>query len=617
MLLASTPVLLAAAPPPAGGGAPAAPPAPPALTLPGSDLVVLAAVAAVAVACVVLGLVLRARVLAGDDRERGADALAATGPRALVVALVVVALAAALWSLPGGSVLPRGQVLTAGVELRAIRSGVLLGGAAVAALVVRLAAGLPGAAAARATAAVLADRTTGRESAVRLLSRAGGALGLVTVGLGLLSACAVLLVAGATDHVAAAPQALLALALGAAVVALVHVRAGAPAALLPVLVALLAAGPLLGGQAIGARGLVLPLLAPGIGALLSLVGVALVSVREDEGVQAAVDRGLVIPVVLTAGFSLVAAFAYLPATYGAPLALSADVQGMLALSPAVSNPRLAVGGAVLLGALLAAVALARTRRSRGRAAGPLAVLALAVLALALLSNGVVTLGLFLVALAGTSLVSCVGAVLTASAFGAVGRDASADVGGPERVRGVARALLGELAEVGATARARTAALAAVASVVAGVALVGALFAAASAAITVAAETITVQPGPLLVAAVVDYRSFSPLVLVGVLAGAATAAAVRDAGAGPGGRGTLAPALLALAVPVAVGIALGVTALLGLVVGTALVAALGALLGGAPTVDPVDPVDPSEPATKPALVARWLNRRYLEPVRGTS
>ena len=609
MLLASTPVLLAATPPPAGGVAAAAPPAPAALVLPGSDLVVLAAVAAVAVVCVVLGLVFRARALAGDDpTEAGADGLAAAGPRALVVALVVVALAAALWALPGGSVLPRGQVLTAGVELRAVRSGVLLGGAAIAALVVRLAARLPEAAAARAAAAVLADRTTGRESAVRLLSRAGGALGLVTVGLGLSSTCAVLLVAGATDHVAAAPQALLALALGAAVVALAHVRTGAPAALLPVLVALLAAGPLLGGQAIGARGLVLPLLAPGIGALFSLVGVALVSVREDEGVQAAVDRGLVIPTVLTAGFALVAVFAYLPATYGAPLTLSADVQAMLALSPAVSNPRLAVGGAVLVGALVAAVALAR--RARGHAAGPLAVLCLAVLALTLLSNGVVTLGLFLVAVAGTALVSSAGAVLTASAFGAVRRDVGA--GGTDRVRGVARALLGELAEVGATARARTVALTAVASVVAGVALVGALFAAASAAITVAATSITVQPGPLLVAAVVDYRSFSPLVLVGILAGAATAAAVRAAPVGPGRGGTLAPALLALSVPVAVGIALGVTALLGLVVGTALVAALGALLG-APAADPAEPAGTADPTGAADGSLGGADRRSTRPL----
>lgn len=640
MLLAPMPVLLAATPPPAGGGGAPAPPPPPALTLPGTDLTILAVVAAVALLCVVLGLVMRAGALAGDGRDptsddattsdepsaprRSTGGAGVTGPRALVVGIVVVLLAAALVALPGGSVLPDGKMLTAGAPLRLLRSAALLVGAGVAVLVVRLAATLPAAAAARATDAVLTDRTSGRDRAVHVLARAGGSLGLVTVGLGVLSPALVLLVAGLTDHVAAAPSALLALALGAAAVGLMHARAGAAAALLPVLVTLLAVGPLLGGQALGARGLVLPLIAPAVGVLLAAAGVLLVSVREDEGVLAAVDRGLFVPTVVTAVLTVVAAFAYLPVTYAAPLRLSADVAGMVAPNPQtgaslpllVSNPRLAVAGAVLVGVLVAAAAIGLAARTRGRAAGVLAVLALAVVSLTLLSNGVVALGLFLVAVAGSALVASAAGVLTASAFAAVQRpDEVADrstpaagggtpaasagpaprvgltKGGSERapsttrVRGVARTLLGELVEVGAVAHARTVALTAAAAAMAGVALLGALFASATAAIEVAAQTVTEAPGPLLVAAVVDYRAFGPLVVAGLLAGAATALAVRATLVGPGRRGTLAPALLALSVPVAVGVALGVTALVGLVVGAAAVAALGALLG-APTVEPV-------------------------------
>lgn len=668
MLLASIPVLLAATPPPAGGGgAPAAPPPPAPLTLPGTDLTVLAVIAVVALLCVVLGLVLRARALAGDasaadagvaedaspagtgtaaaaagDGEdaaapttssaprRSTGGVGVTGPRALVVGVVVVLLAAALVALPGGSVLPDGKVLTAGATLRLVRSAVLLGGAGVAALVVRLAATLPAAAAARATDAVLTDRATGRDRAVQVLARAGGSLALVTVGLGVLSAALVLLVAGLTDHVAAAPSALLALALGAAVVGVLHARTGAAAALLPVLVALLAVGPLLGGEALGARGLVLPLVAPAVGVLLAAAGVLLVSVREDEGVLAAVDRGLFVPTVVTAVLTVVAAFAYLPATYGDPLRLSPDVAGMVAVNPQtgaalpllVSNPRLAVAGAVLVGVLVAAAALGLSGRTRGRAAGVLAVLAVGVLSLTLLSNGVVTLGLFLLAVAGSALVASAAGVLTASAFAAVqpptdagGRQTAAEPaptsraglgeGGserastPVRVRGVARALLAELAEVGAVGHARAVALTAAAAAVVGVALVGALFSSANAAINVAANTVTEAPGPLLVAAVVDYRAFSPLVVAGLLAGAATALAVRGTLVGPGRRGTLTPALLALSVPVAVGVALGVTSLVGLVVGAAAVAALGALLGapaGAPAVAPA--TDPAAPAVEP-------------------
>lgn len=645
MLLASTSVLLAATPPSAGGGgAPAAPPPPAPLTLPSTDLTILAVIAAVALLCVVIGLALRARALAGDagantpastgtDEDvpatdaprRSVGGVGVTGPRALVVGIVVVLLAAALAALPGGSVLPDGKVLTAGATLRLVRSAVLLGGAAIAVLVVRLAATLPAAAAARATDAVLTDRATGRDRAVHVLARAGGSLALVTVGLGVLSSALVLLVAGLTDHVAAAPSALLALALGAAVVGVMHARAGAAAALLPVLVALLAAGPLLGGEALGPRGLVLPLIAPAVGVLLAAAGVLLVSVREDEGVLAAVDRGLFVPTVVTAVLTVVAAFAYLPQTYGAPLRLSADVTGMVTPNPQtgaalpllVSNPRLAVAGAVLVGVLVAAAALGLAARTRGRAAGVLGVLALGVLSLTLLSNGVVALGLFLVAVAGSALVASAPGVLTASAFAAVQRSpevagaAPADGTGstsrvelgnggserapaPTRVRGVARALLAELAEVGTVGHARTVALTAAAAAVAGVALVGALFTSATAAINVAAATVTEAPGPLLVAAVVDYRAFSPLVVAGVLAGAAIALAVRGSLVGPDRRGTLAPALLALSVPVAVGVALGVTALVGLVVGVLAVAALGALLG-APATDPaVDPlVTPSD------------------------
>ena len=420
----------------------------------------------------------------------------------------------------------------------------------------------------------------------------------------------------------------------------------------------LVAALILGSAAFGTEGLVFPLIIPAVGALTAILGVFLIRAREGETGLAAINRGFLISAVIAGVGSTIAAFLYLPDAFTGLSAPSGEIQQMLA-SPTllIEDPRIMASAAVIVGILLAVVVLYLTgyytgtdsaptkdvaRNSRtGAATVVLAgigvgfesavytvlVLAAGLAAAFVLANGVVSLALFLVALAGCGLLTTVGVIVAMDTFGPVSDNAQgiAEMSGDVDEAGAAT--LTELDAVGNTTKAITKGIAIATAVLAAVALFGSYTNEATAAIQTAAATLPpdFQPGTFTLVSLVNYEVTTPLVLIGVLIGAAVVflfsglainAVTRAAGAivfevrrqfreHPGImdrtekpeygrvvdictrdslRELAAPGLLAVFAPVAVGFGLGVTALAGFLAGAigagALMAVFLANSGGA-------------------------------------
>ncbi len=234
-----------------------------------------------------------------------------------------------------------------------------------------------------------AANTTGTKHALRIAFRAGGVVGMFTVGLGLLGASVVLL--GFNDH---APQVLEGFAFGAALLAMfmrvgggiftkaadvgadlvgkveqgipeddprnaatiadnvgdnVGDCAGMAADLFESYAVTLVAALILGQAAFGSKGLVFPLIVPAIGVLTALVGIYSTSPRDgDRTGMSAINRGFFLSAVVSAVLVGIASFAYLPSTFGGFGNGDAGVQGL------GGNPRTFALGAVVIGIVLAA-----------------------------------------------------------------------------------------------------------------------------------------------------------------------------------------------------------------------------------------------------------------------
>ncbi len=424
-------------------------------------------------------------------------------------------------------------------------------------------------------AAAAADRSQGRDPAMRVAFRTGGTVGMATVGLGLLGASVVVF-----WFKGDAPTVLEGFGFGAALLAMfmrvgggiftkaadvgadlvgkveqnipeddprnaatiadnvgdnVGDCAGMAADLFESYAVTLVAALILGSAAFGDKGLVYPLIVPAIGAMTAILGVYLCKPRAGEGGLKTINRAFYISAAVSAVLSTIAAFVYLPSSF-------TDLVGASG-ADATGDPRVIATVAVLIGIVLATVILALTGYYTGTEHRPVRdigktsmtgaatvilaglsvgfesavftslVIAAAVYAAFLLGSGVVTVALFAVALAGCGLLTTVGVIVAMDTFGPVSDNAQgiAEMSGDVDEEGAQ--ILTELDAVGNTTKAVTKGIAIATAVLAATALFGSYTGAITDALRNASGA--VNPGDSFITAV-----YSPNVLVGLIIGAA-------------------------------------------------------------------------------------------------
>ncbi len=236
-----------------------------------------------------------------------------------------------------------------------------------------------------------AANESGTKKALRLAFRAGGVVGMFTIGLGLLGASIVLL--AYNDD---APRVLEGFAFGGALLAMfmrvgggiftkaadvgadlvgkveqgipeddprnaatiadnvgdnVGDCAGMAADLFESYAVTLVAALILGQVAFGSQGLVFPLIVPAIGVLTALVGIYGTSPRDsDRNGMAAINRGFFLSAVVSAILVAVAAYTYLPSTFD-----GLDFPAGVNPPNLDQDPRLIAIGAVVIGIVLASL----------------------------------------------------------------------------------------------------------------------------------------------------------------------------------------------------------------------------------------------------------------------
>ncbi len=253
-----------------------------------------------------------------------------------------------------------------------------------------------------------AAQNEGREKAMRIAFRTGGTVGMLTVGLGLLGAAAVVLI-----YQGQAPSVLEGFGFGAALLAMfmrvgggiftkaadvgadlvgkveqnipeddprnaatiadnvgdnVGDCAGMAADLFESYAVTLVAALILGSVAFGEQGLVFPLIVPAIGALTAMLGVYITRPRENEGGLTTINRAFYISAFISAVASSAAAWFYLPSSFAdLDFAAGAEKNQLVAqffpnanTAELGGDPRMIAIIAVLIGIVLAAVILALT-----------------------------------------------------------------------------------------------------------------------------------------------------------------------------------------------------------------------------------------------------------------
>ncbi|MCA0435589.1 MAG: sodium-translocating pyrophosphatase [Actinobacteria bacterium] len=416
------------------------------------------------------------------------------------------------------------------------------------------------------------DRTPG----FRIAVRTGGAVGMVTVGLGLLGAAVVVLLFRQQ-----APAVLEGFGFGAALLAMfmrvgggiftkaadvgadlvgkveqgipeddprnaatiadnvgdnVGDCAGMAADLFESYAVTLVAALILGRAAFGEQGLVFPLVVPAIGALTAVLGVLVTRVRPSENGLTAINRGFVIAAAVSAVACAAASYLYLPATFAGLNGINADVAAL------GRDPRLLAALAVILGILLAFVILRITGHftgtdgeptrnvARTSVTGPAtvvlagigvgfesavyttAIIGIAVYAAYLLGGGSIIVSLFLIALAGCGLLTTVGVIVAMDTFGPVSDNAQGIAEMSGDVDEAGAQVLTELDAVGNTTKAITKGIAIATAVLAATALFGSY----NDAVTEALH----KAGGAAADTLSEYAIVTPSTLVGLMAGAA-------------------------------------------------------------------------------------------------
>src|SRR6478609_9085033 len=356
-----------------------------ALDLTGLNLALVVTVAVVALVSLGMGFVFRGQVLAADpgtDKmqeigaavEEGAQAYPARQFKTLSVFVVLVF--GLLLLLPADT-----------ASVRWGRSAFLIVGALFSALIGYM--GMRLATKANVRVASAARGEDGRDAGIKIAFRTGGAVGMTTVGLGLLGASVVVLL-----YKGDAPKVLEGFGFGAALLAMfmrvgggiftkaadvgadlvgkveqgipeddprnaatiadnvgdnVGDCAGMAADLFESYAVTLVASLILGSAAFGAKGLVFPLIIPTIGVITAIIGIYITKAKANEAGLVTINRSFYISAVISAVLSAVAAFVYLPSNFrDLKVPAVADVTG---------NPAVIAISAVVIGIVLAAVIL--------------------------------------------------------------------------------------------------------------------------------------------------------------------------------------------------------------------------------------------------------------------
>ncbi len=505
-----------------------------------------------------------------------------------------------------------------------------------------------------------AAQNDGRDAAMQIAFRTGGTVGMATVGLGLLGAATVVLIyrgdAPAVLEGFGFGAALLAMFMrvgggiftkaadvGADLVGKVEKGipeddprnaatiadnvgdnvgdcAGMAADLFESYAVTLVAALILGKAAIGEAGLVFPLIIPAVGVITAIIGIFLTRPRPGESGLVTINRAFYISAVISAGLSAVAAFLYLPDSFEA-LALSDDIRAL------GTHPALLASVAVAIGIVLAAIILWLTGYYTGTEHRPVQdvartsltghatvilsgvsigyesavytalIIGGAVYSAFLLGGGSIALSLFLVALAGTGLLTTVGVIVAMDTFGPVSDNAQgiAEMSGDVDEDGAK--ILTELDAVGNTTKAITKGIAIATAVLAATALFGSYNDSIQVALVAAGESAdafvrnvdapNILVGVLIGAAVVFMFSGLAINAVGRAAGAVVYEVRRQFKERPGImdytqkpeygrvvdictrdslRELVTPGLLAVLTPIAVGFGLGVGPLAGFLAG---------------------------------------------------
>jgi K(+)-stimulated pyrophosphate-energized sodium pump len=423
-----------------------------------------------------------------------------------------------------------------------------------------------------------AANNEGRERATRIAFRTGGAVGMATVGLGLLGASVVVL--GYTDH---APKVLEGFGFGAATLAMFmrvgggiftkaadvgadlvgKVEAGIPeddprnaatiadnvgdnvgdcagmaADLFESYAVTLVASLILGSVAFGTKGLLFPLIVPAIGVLTAIIGVYVTRARPGENGLKAINRSFYISAGISAVLCAVAAFTYLPSKFSNFKGVRPDILSHN------GNPALIAIVAVLIGIVLAGVILWLTgvyTGTEGKAVQDVGrtsltgaatvilagisvgfesavytalVIAAAVFGAFLLGGASISVALFAVALAGCGLLTTVGVIVAMDTFGPVSDNAQGIAEMSGDVTAEGAQILTELDAVGNTTKAITKGIAIATAVLAATALFGSYQDAIGQGLLKAGKATENLPQSFNVTIV------SPNTLVGVIIGAA-------------------------------------------------------------------------------------------------
>ncbi len=542
------------------------------VSLTGGNLGYVVAVAGIGVVALVMGAVFRREVLAAGDGtakmqeiaqavQEGASAYLNRQFRTLAGFAVLVFFL--LFLLP------------ADWDIRIGRSIFFLVGAGFSALIGYFGMWLAVRANVRMAAAA-ADH--GRDSAMRIAFRTGGTVGMATVGLGLIGAAVVVLL-----YRSDAPSVLEGFGFGAALLAMfmrvgggiftkaadvgadlvgkveqnipeddprnaatiadnvgdnVGDCAGMAADLFESYAVMLVAALILGKAAFGSEGLVYPLIVPAIGALTAVLGVYVTRPRPGENGLRTINRSFYISAAISGVLCVIAAFLYLPSTFGDLSGVSTQIARL------DGSPELIASGAVVLGIVLAGVILTLTGYFTGTEHRPVRdvgktsltgaatvilsgfalglesavytalVIGGAVYAAFLLGGGSVIVSLFAIALAGCGLLTTVGVIVAMDTFGPVSDNAQgiAEMSGDVDAEGAQ--ILTELDAVGNTTKAITKGIAISTAVLAATALFGSY----NDAVSTAVREAGIQLGGLTTAFLSEVSA--PNVLVGIILGAA-------------------------------------------------------------------------------------------------
>ncbi|GAB3710820.1 sodium-translocating pyrophosphatase [Mariniluteicoccus flavus] len=503
--------------------------------LSGGSLTIVVVIAAIACVAVAMSLVFRAEVLKAHDGtenmkriglavQEGASAYLGRQFRTLgVFAAIAFVL---LFLLPAHS--------DSGANpwvLRGARSIAFLVGAGFSAMIGYLGMWL----AVRANVRVAsAARDQGRDPAMKIAFRTGAAVGMATVGLGLLGAAAVVLLFRSD-----APTVLEGFGFGAAMLAMfmrvgggiftkaadvgadlvgkvennipeddprnaatiadnvgdnVGDCAGMAADLFESYAVTLVASLILGKAAFGEAGLIFPLVVPAIGVITALIGVFLTKPKASENGLATMNRAFYVSAAISAVLSAIAAFVFLPGSF-------AELNTGRPFVGPIDDPRIVAIGAVVIGIVLAAAILALTGYYTGTEHRPVqdvgrtsltgaatvvlsgmslglesAVYTALVIAAAVfgafLLGGAGVVGLFAIALAGCGLLTTVGVIVAMDTFGPVSDNAQGIAEMSGDVDGEGAQILTELDAVGNTTKAITKGIAIATAVLAATALFG-------------------------------------------------------------------------------------------------------------------------------------------------